>query len=119
MSHVVDHRAGASPGLRRGRLQMVGRKRKISDLVWKLKKIDSQSKSQNKKSPVSETPREEIEAEWYWYLKAKERFFDEWQDETWTYGQAFIQDSHSVIFNAKIHASAKKDRKAKKLVLPT
>ena len=36
-------------------------------------------------------------------------------DETWTYGQVFIQDSHSVIFNAKIHASAKKDRKSKKI----
>jgi len=61
-------------------------------LIWSesSKKLIVNLKAKTKKSPVSETPREEIEVEWYWYLKAKERFFDEWQDETWTYGQAFI-----------------------------
>jgi hypothetical protein len=85
-------------------------------LIWSesSNKLVVDPKAKVKKRPVSENPREEIKEEYYWYIKAKEHFFDEWQDEAWIYGQAFIEDAHSVIFNAKIHASAKKDRKAKK-----
>ena len=55
-------------------------------LTWSesSKKLIVNLKAKAKKSPVSEIQRDKFEADWYWYLKAKERFFDEWQDETWT-----------------------------------
>jgi hypothetical protein len=85
-------------------------------LIWSenSKKLVVDLKAKIKKSPASENLRKEITADHYWYLRSKEQLLDEWQDEAWIYGQAYIGDSHGSIFNAKIHVSASKDRKAKR-----